>query len=150
VFLSVVSTDPATLLGYGTWAAFGAGRMLLGFTAGDTDEATGGAVTHGHALNNPTVAGEAAHTHTYTQVPNHVHPMQRFPTATGGSTGFTVDTSMSGTQANANDTANPTGGVATGTTAAGASHTHTLSGGSVADGSNVPPYIVVHMWKRTA
>src|SRR3990167_7209436 len=30
VFLSVVSTNPATLLGFGTWAAFAAGRMLVG------------------------------------------------------------------------------------------------------------------------
>jgi hypothetical protein len=28
VFVSVVSTNPATLLGYGTWSAFGAGRMM--------------------------------------------------------------------------------------------------------------------------
>ena len=30
VFLSVVSTDPADLLGYGTWERFGEGRVLLG------------------------------------------------------------------------------------------------------------------------
>ena len=29
VFLAVVSTNPATLLGYGTWSAFGAGRLLV-------------------------------------------------------------------------------------------------------------------------
>src|SRR3989304_3619051 len=37
VFLAVVSTDPATLLGYGTWSAFGAGRVLVGLDSGDTD-----------------------------------------------------------------------------------------------------------------
>ena len=49
VFIAVVSTDPATLLGYGTWSAFGAGRVLVGRDAGDTDfdtaEETGGAKT---------------------------------------------------------------------------------------------------------
>jgi hypothetical protein len=31
-----VATNPATLLGFGTWAAFGAGRVIVGFNAGDT------------------------------------------------------------------------------------------------------------------
>jgi hypothetical protein len=49
VFISVVSTDPSTLLGFGTWAAFGAGKVLIGLDAGDanfdTAEETGGAKT---------------------------------------------------------------------------------------------------------
>jgi hypothetical protein len=32
-----VSTNPATLLGFGTWSAFGAGRTLVGIDSGDTD-----------------------------------------------------------------------------------------------------------------
>src|SRR3990167_3176800 len=50
VFIAVVGTNPATLLGYGTWSAFGAGRVLVGLNSGDTDfdtaEETGGAKTH--------------------------------------------------------------------------------------------------------
>lgn len=49
VFIAVVSTDPADLLGFGTWAAFGAGRVLVSRDAGDADfdtaEETGGAKT---------------------------------------------------------------------------------------------------------
>lgn len=49
VFISTVPTDPATLLGVGTWAAFGAGRVLVGIDPGDPDfdtaEETGGAKT---------------------------------------------------------------------------------------------------------
>ena len=70
VFIAVVPTDPATLIGYGTWAAFGTGRVLVGLDAGDPDfdtvEETGGAKTvvlasaempsHTHVQN--------AHTHT--------------------------------------------------------------------------------------
>ena len=45
-----VATNPATLLGFGTWAAFGAGRVMVGLDAGqtefDTAEETGGAKTH--------------------------------------------------------------------------------------------------------
>lgn len=53
IFISVVSTDPATLLGFGTWSAFGAGRVMVGLNATDTDfdvvRDTGGAKTHTHS-----------------------------------------------------------------------------------------------------
>jgi hypothetical protein len=49
VFVSVVSTNPATLLGYGTWTEMGAGRVLVGLDAGDPDfdtvEEVGGSKT---------------------------------------------------------------------------------------------------------
>jgi hypothetical protein len=119
VFISVVSTNPATLLGYGTWSAFGAGRVLVGLDSGDTAfdtvEETGGAKTHQL---------------TEAEMPAHVHNQTRLPTATGGVTGFTVDTSMSGTPA--------TSGVDTGSKGGGGAH------------NNLQPYIVTYMWKRTA
>ena len=44
------STNPATLLGFGTWSAFGGGRVLVGLTSSDADfntvEETGGSKTH--------------------------------------------------------------------------------------------------------
>ena len=50
------STNPATLLGFGTWAAFGAGRVPVGIDASDSDfdtaEETGGAKTHTIAQTN--------------------------------------------------------------------------------------------------
>jgi hypothetical protein len=150
IYISTASTNPATLFGVGTWSAFGAGRVLVGLDSGDTDfdtaEETGGAKT---VASNVSVANHADHTHTYTQVPNHVHLIERFPTATGGLTGFTVDTSMSGTPTNSGqNTANPTGGVATATTnGASATLTHSVTNNPT---SVVQPYIVVHMFKRTA
>ena len=58
-----VSTNPATLLGFGTWAAFGAGRVMVGLDSSDTDfdsaEETGGAKTHTLTVNQI-----PAHTHT--------------------------------------------------------------------------------------
>lgn len=75
-------------------------------------------------------AAEALHTHTYTQVPNHVH-VEQMNTAITGATGAgfpaVADPSTSGGPgALWVSTANPTGGVATGTTAAGSSHLHSV------------------------
>jgi hypothetical protein len=139
VFISVVDTNPNTLIGYGTWAAFGAGKVLIGLDSGDANfdvvEETGGSKT-----------ANLAHTHDYTNVVNHVH-VQNLP---GGQTGNyasgTRDASSGGTggtpssTADVLSTANPTGGMATGTT---------VTGGSASQ-SIVQPYIVVYMWKRTA
>lgn len=78
---------------------------------------TGGTATHAHAAH----TGVISHTHPVTD-PGHTHLTQRYPTATGASSGFTIDTSMSGTLANNTlptasattgvTTANPAGSVA--------------------------------------
>jgi hypothetical protein len=65
---AAVSTNPGTLLGFGTWAAFGAGRVLVGLDAGDVDfdtvEETGGAKTHTLTINEM-----PSHTHTHLGLP---------------------------------------------------------------------------------
>ena len=56
VFIAVVSTNPSSLLGFGTWSAFGTGRMLIGIDSSDSDfntvEETGGSKTHTIAQTN--------------------------------------------------------------------------------------------------
>jgi hypothetical protein len=144
VFTSVVSTNPAALLGYGTWVSFGEGRVLVGVDAGDPDfstvEKTGGAKAVACSVQN-----HASHTHTYTQVPNHVHRQSLPSSQTGTQASGTRDTSTTGSVADALSTANPTGGVATATTnAESATLTHTGNTTSV-----VQPYLTVYFWKRT-
>lgn len=71
LFIAVVATNPATLLGYGTWSAFGAGRVLIGLDSGDTDfdtiEETGGAKTVAAAgtVSQPTFSGSALGSHSH-------------------------------------------------------------------------------------
>ena len=59
---AAVTTNPATLLGFGTWVDIGGGRVLVGQDAGDTDfdtlQETGGAKTH---------------TLTVNEIPSHTH-----------------------------------------------------------------------------
>lgn len=153
VFLGVVSTNPNTLLGYGTWSAFGAGRVLVGRDAGDADfdtaEETGGAKTvaaagsnaaeaaHTHSVtSNVTVddhnvtgstASEGAHTHGYTQVVNHVHGLStilRTATTGAATTHVAQAVDASSTADTTRKTDNPDGGAASGTTGAGSSHSH--------------------------
>lgn len=143
VFLSVVSTNPATLLGYGTWSAFGQGRMLLGWNTGDTDEATGGSASHTHADH----TGVINHTHPVNVTdPQHAHVQGVNSAATGGLSGYTADTSTN-TRVNS--------GYSTSNAATGISATTSNPSGGVSalthdSPSHLPPYIVVRMWKRTA
>lgn len=62
IFLSAVSTNPATLLGYGTWLLVSQGQLLAGFKSGDPDFGTLGA-TGGSKTHTLTVAELAAHHH---------------------------------------------------------------------------------------
>ena len=98
VFIAVVSTNPGTLLGYGTWSAFAAGRVLVGLDSGqtefDTVEETGGTKTH---------------TLIEAEIPAHVHQQLAPTSASGGALKVTPDTNASGSQASGQNTAS-TGG----------------------------------------
>lgn len=163
VFIGVVATNPGTLLGYGTWSAIAAGRMLVGLDSGDTDfdtvEETGGAKTH-----TLTAAEMPAHTHTqdshnHTQNTHthtqdaHAHTQRRNNTATGANTGWTTafDTSSSSPAADVNTGTGSTTATNQNATATNqaATATNQNTGGGGAH-NNVPPYFVVYMWKRTA
>lgn len=169
VFISVVSTNPATLLGFGTWSAFGAGRVLVGLNAGDPDfdtaEETGGAKTVAAAgtVSQPTFSGTPFssvinHTHTVTVTdPGHTHVERIINSGTAGTVG--VQGASAAANANASNaptasattgitasTANPAGGVAS-ITPAGTVSQPTFTGSAT---SVVQPYITAYFWKRTA
>ena len=129
---ATVSTNPATLLGFGTWTAFGAGRVMVGFDSGnalfDTAEETGGSAN----------ATLPSHTHTATVTdPSHFHGVDtHFPGGAG--TGiFQSSTSSAG------------GDSVTKTAVTGISVANSTEGAS-ATNANYQPYITVYIWKRTA
>lgn len=122
VFLSVVSTNPNTLLGFGTWSRIAEGQFLVGQKSTDTDfdtaEETGGAKTV-----------DSSHTHQ-------IDP----PATTSGEPSATQPGLWSGSDYVGTATHTHTTNIAEFTS--GSSGSTTLS--------IVPPYFVVYMWKRTA
>lgn len=133
VFIGVVSTDPATLLGYGTWSAFGAGRVLVGLNGADTDfdvvEETGGAKTVASAgtVSAPTFTGSSMSTHTHSN-----HTLATVGLSAGADTLAVTTNTHSSTSAG---------------TPAGTNSVPTFTGSAT---SVVQPYIVCYFWKRTA
>jgi len=127
---ATVATNPGTLLGFGTWTAFGAGRVMVGFDSGnvlfDTAEETGGSAN----------ATLPSHTHTATVTdPSHAHTFQGSVYINPGSTG--------GGSAQAGTT------LTTNTAVTGITVANSTEGAS-ATNANYQPYITVYMWKRTA
>jgi len=137
---AAVSTNPGTLLGFGTWVAFGTGRVLVGLdaadTAFDTLEETGGSAD----------AIVVSHTHTATSTvtdSGHFHLSAQgteFPQY--GSTG-------TANGPNGLRSGDPHGRTETVTTGITVATTNSTEGSSGTD-ANLQPYIVVYMWKRTA
>lgn len=150
VYINAVNnTNPASIFGFGTWVAWGAGRVPVGYTSGDADfnaaEKTGGAKTH---------------TLSSTEIPSHQH------TYSGSTLGQSQSHTHSGTLASVNQDGtsgsvvregDPVAGgnVSFSTGTANQDHTHAFSGttssvGSGGSHNNLQPYITAYLWKRTA
>ena len=114
------STNPASLLGFGTWVAFGAGKVMVGLDAGDTSFDTVGET-----------GGEKTHTLTVAEMPAHKHKFGY----TGGNTDATGSPYSVG-KAIGHDPSNV--------------YSETTSTGGDGSHNNLQPYIVVYFWKRTA
>jgi trimeric autotransporter adhesin len=133
IYSSTSATNPGTSLGFGTWAAFAAGRTIIGNGGGYTAGNTGGSAD----------ATLVSHTHTATftgdALPTHVHA-QTGQTFTAGTLQIAGGSAAAISSQN---TAAASGGTPSGTVAV-------ASAGSSGTNANLPPYIVVYMWQRTA
>ncbi len=138
IYSSTVPTNPHDLFGFGTWVAFGAGKVLVGKASSGTFQTagnTGGAETvalseaempvHSHGVNDP------SHTHG-------VNAGGGYGAGPGNGGLFRVDAN-SPAVAWSNGVARP---ALTGITLQNA--------GSGTAHNNLPPYVVVYMWNRTA
>jgi len=126
------STNPGTLLGFGTWTAFGAGRVMVGFNGSDplfdSAEETGGSKD----------AIVVSHTHTATVTdPGHSHTLG-------------ADFGLAASGSGRNGLADPaTANYTTNTNTTGISVSNSTEGSSGTN-ANLPPYITVYLWKRIA
>ena len=118
------SAAVVAVAGGSSWVAFAAGRMLIGVNGTYTAGSTG---------------GEATTTLTTAQLPAHSHVVPHWHGANYSDSG--VDwSSASGT------TTDKSGGQGISTNA----NANSVSTGSGTAHNNMPPYIAVYMWKRTA
>jgi hypothetical protein len=153
IYTAIVSTNPGTLLGFGTWSAFGAGRVMVGFDSGnalfDTAEETGGNAD----------AITVSHTHTATSTvtdAGHSHGLMG-SSSTGTTRGLVEGTNRNvqggdGTPSRGYVQTASTGGenlVETKTTGVTVATTNSSTGSSGTN-ANYQPYITVYIWKRTA
>ena len=130
-FNAVDSTNPASLLGFGTWSAYAEGRVPVGkapsgtfATAGDT----GGAETH---------------TLSMSEIPNATGAM----TAHSSMSAFWGPNGVFSSSTIASTYARP------GTSTSGANSVNILRfnlGGGGQAHNNLQPYITVYIWRRTA
>ena len=145
IFISTSNADPATIYG-GTWAAFGAGRTLVGVGTGTDSNSESKVFNTSEAT-----AGEYNHTLSQAEM-NHNH---LWYVAGRGSSNYSID--LDGNNGGGTFLEN---GVEkdlivsnSGTRIHEAAYTQAnrgLTGGSVTAHNNIQPYITVYMWKRTA
>lgn len=137
IYMSTVSTNPATLFGFGTWEAMLAGRVLL----------AQGKSSWGTTYNAGSTGGEATHQLTVGELPQHTHTAS---TNTTGSHAHTYRTFYGTTGYGPDGSSDREKTINTGSSG---NHTHTVTinnTGSNQAHNNLQPYIAVYIWKRTA
>lgn len=133
-----VATNPATLLGFGTWAEYGKGRVTVAINATDTEfdtlEKTGGEKAH---LLTGAESGEKGHNHTQ-NAHSHAKPSPLSSYLGGGGSNGALG-SGSGWSSTTNDVASTT-----------ATNNAVAASNAAQAHNNLQPYIVVYRWVRTA
>ena len=168
IYTAIIATNPGTLFGFGTWTAFGAGRMLISLDSTnvlfDTAEETGGSAdaslpshTHTASITSVTAgtpAGSVLSTFTGAAMAAHSHTFSGAVGGGGGGGGQSLNTFYGQNTTDTASAGTPTGTVtSTFTGSALATHTHTVTNsteGVSGTNANYPPFIAVYMWKRTA
>lgn len=145
IYMSTVSTNPATLFGFGTWEAMPAGRVLLAQGKSSWGTTYNAGSTGGEATHQLTVGELPSHNHSGSTnaAGEHTHPVKRATTGNSGSKpAITYDTYMPAMSIDTVPITNASG-----------SHTHSITISATGSGqahNNIQPYIATYMWKRTA
>lgn len=129
------SANPGSLFGFGTWEAFGAGRVPVGIdstqTEFDTPGKTGGhkeLQSHNHT---GSTSQSGDHQHSYTAPPN----QKILPIHGSGDSNHGFNDGAQG-----------------GVTSPSGNHTHSFTTNNAGNGNagNLQPFVTVYMWRRVA
>jgi len=138
IYTSTVSTNPNTLFGFGTWVAFGSGRVLIGDGGGYSAGATGGS------------ADAITVSHTHTASTSITDPGHNHSTTWSDINDFNSGGNPPGAEAAPDDIQGTFSITSNNNTTGITASTSITSTGSSGTGANLQPYIVVYMWNRTA
>ena len=137
------SANPATLLGFGTWATFGAGKVPVGIDSTDADFDVVGSGTNTNGT-----TGDKTVSLSEAELPQHHHlaAVNGAVSETGDVTSSNAisESATQGGSTNQAYTMRP----ATSNTFGTVGRTSQVGSGTAHN--NLQPYIVVYMWKRTA
>ena len=176
IYMSVTNASPQSFLG-GTWEAI-SGKFLLASDSTYTAGSTGGSVSHTHTTASHTLTKSEMPSHDHSAssnlVPNHSHTRgtmeitgsitNALADQASGSGAFVTNGSRSGFNSGGYGWKSLTFTASnswTGSTSAAGQHSHDItvnstggggahSHGDTGSSSNLPPYLSVYMWKRTA
>jgi hypothetical protein len=143
IYSSTVATNPATLFGFGTWVAFGAGRVMIGNGGGFSAGATGGSADAVVVSHNHTASSSSSSTSSVTD-PGHQHTYTAHLNI-GASGPVSLDDRM---PLQTNNTSTATTGISVSTSTSTSTTVNTA--GVSGTNANLQPYVVVYMWNRTA
>ena len=172
IYISTVSTNPSTLFGFGTWKKI-EGRFLvgdgsnnaqnqyekltvtLGDTGGEKNHVLNAAETalknHSHGYAKPKASTEG-HKLTVAEMPSHEHAItERYSSGTTSGWAYITENGKNHTSgariASAGGSTAHSHNISTTTTATVSNPTNTNATNAH---NNLPPYLVVNMWQRTA
>ena len=140
IYMSTVSTNPATLFGFGTWEAMPAGRVLL----------AQGKSSWGTTYNAGSTGGEATHQLTVGELPAHNHSAS---TNTTGAHTHTYTWRNTQGWVGSKSATSVWENTATNNTGSSGNHSHTVTINNTGNNNahnNIPPYLAIYMWKRIA
>lgn len=137
IYMSINSTDPSTLFG-GTWTRL-QDTFLLAAGTSYAAGSTGGEAEH--LLTAAEAAQKAVTTSGMSANITHTHTLRSFENTVGSGTNYSRPAGWT--------SAAPSEGYQT--SPANIEHTHSIAGSNAVNAhNNMPPYLAVYMWQRTA
>ena len=150
IYMSMNATNPTELFG-GTWEQIAQGRCLIGAGTGTDSRSESKTFTAG------ATGGEYNHVLTVGELPSHSHSASSNSTGahthTQSTNGSDSDVHPNGGKYSSGSQFSVTSQTNGATTGSSGGHSHTITIGNTGSNTahnNLPPYMALYVWKRTA